>query len=76
VVLTPEGTKRARHGRELGPSDLISNRLPAEAPAQSEASAPGEADGWVRLLAPEGELVGLARPLAGSGLLHPSVVLI
>src|SRR5262245_48774298 len=63
VTLTEEGAKRARHGRDLGPNDFASDR---SSPAQN----------WIRLLDPAGELVGIARPNAEYGSLHPAVVLI
>ena len=56
VVLTREGTERARHGRELGPNDLASNSPPVDVAARIGTPVPGETDGWIRLLAPEGEL--------------------
>jgi tRNA pseudouridine55 synthase len=63
VVLTVEGTRHAVHGRDLGPGDF------AVAPTIPRHS-------WVRLLDQRGDLVGVARPVAPSGLLHPAVVLI
>jgi tRNA pseudouridine55 synthase len=63
VTLTAEGAKHAIHGRDLGPNDFASDR---SSPAQS----------WIRLLNPRGELLGIARPNAQSGSLHPAVVLI
>jgi tRNA pseudouridine55 synthase len=63
VTLTAEGAKHAIHGRDLGPNDFASDR---SSPAQS----------WIRLLDPRGELLGIARPNAQSGSLHPAVVLI
>jgi len=76
VVLTAEGLTRARHGRELATSDRVSSSLPADVADSVDTRGLHEADRWIRLLAPDGELVGLARPLAGSAILHPSVVLI
>jgi tRNA pseudouridine55 synthase len=76
VILTPEGAKRARHGRDLGPHDILSNPIPADVAGHGETPARSEIDGWVRLLGPEGELVGLAQSAGSPGLLHPSVVLI
>jgi tRNA pseudouridine55 synthase len=63
VTLTAEGAKHARHGRDLGPNDFAVDR---SSPAQN----------WIRLLDPRGELLGIARPNAQSGSLHPAVVLI
>jgi tRNA pseudouridine55 synthase len=60
--LTPDGVRRAAHGRELGPD--------AFSPAVMTAGA------LVRLLDPGGNLVGLAEPAATAGLLHPAVVLV
>jgi len=60
-VLTAGGVEHARHGRELGPGDF--------------AGLPG-ASGPVRLLDPEGELVGIASAGGAPGLLHPSIILV
>jgi hypothetical protein len=76
VVLTLEGVTRARHGRELAANDRVSSGLPADVVNSVDTRALQEGDRWIRLLAPDGGLVGLARALAGSGVLHPSVVLI
>jgi tRNA pseudouridine55 synthase len=76
VVLTPEGVTRARHGRELAASDRASSSLPAGGVSSVDTGVLHEGDRWIRLLGPDGGLVGLARALAGSGVLHPSVVLI
>jgi tRNA pseudouridine55 synthase len=61
VVLTPEGVRRARNGRNLGPADLEKGDAPSSL--------------FVRLLDSTGELVGIGEPAGASGLLHPSVVL-
>ncbi len=61
VILTDEGAERTSHGRDLG-TDHFLGSWPSAAP-------------WVRMLTPEGTLVGLAVP-TGAGSLHPSVVLI
>ncbi|MEW6323496.1 MAG: tRNA pseudouridine(55) synthase TruB [Acidobacteriota bacterium] len=58
VHLTSDAATRARHGRDLGPGEL-------------GGPAPGRP---VRLLGPDGRLLGLAEPVPG-GFLHPSVVL-
>jgi tRNA pseudouridine55 synthase len=76
VVLTPDGITRVRHGRELGPHDLVAGARSAGAVAPIDAAATGETDRWIRLLTPDGALLALARDAPGSGLLHPSVVLI
>lgn len=64
IVLTADGVKRARHGRQLGPADI----------ASADEVSPG-ADPWVRLMTLDGDLVGVAQRIGASGLLHPSVVL-
>jgi tRNA pseudouridine55 synthase len=75
VVLTGAGITRASHGRELGPAEFTA--LPFRgARHESEPPTQAEADGWVRLLGSEGQLVGLGHRVSISGLLHPSVVLI
>ena len=60
VTLTPEGVEWARHGRVLGPAQLAT-RSPDKA-------------ALVRLITPDGKLVGLARPADTSGFLHATVV--
>lgn len=62
--LTPSGVERATHGAPLSPRDLA---VPVT--ASDEAA-------WIRLMAPDGRLVGLGRRLPGAaGLLQPAVVL-
>jgi tRNA pseudouridine55 synthase len=61
--LTPSGARRAGHGNALGPDDLAEPVI---------ASGSG---GRVRLLDPDGKLVGLGEPRPG-GLLQPVVVLV
>jgi tRNA pseudouridine55 synthase len=58
--LTTEGTHWARHGRELGPRQLVRPLTPVPP--------------LVRLLAPDGRLVGLADRAKTPGFLHPAVV--
>lgn len=58
--LTHEGTDWARHGRELGPRQLV---WPLT-----------EVPPLVRLVAPDGRLVGLADRAKTPGFLHPAVV--
>lgn len=60
VVLTPQGVQWAVHGRDLGPREVA-------APA---AAMPA----LVRLIGPDGRLVGLAEPAETRGFLHPAVV--
>ena len=64
IRLTDEGSRRARHGRDLGPADLLD-------PPGSGTFVPP-----VRLLDAAGDLVGLAEAGASPGLLHPAVVLV
>lgn len=65
VVLTADGVRRATHGRDLGPGD-----------AQDATGFGGRDSGFVRLVDPAGQLVGIAQSATISGLLHPSVVLV
>jgi tRNA pseudouridine55 synthase len=60
VMLTDEGIRWARHGRDLGPRDLV-RPLPEMVPL-------------VRMTAPDGRMLGLAEPAKARGFLHPSVV--
>jgi tRNA pseudouridine55 synthase len=60
AALTPEGVEWARHGRDLGPAVLL--RPLAVVPP------------LVRMIGPDGRLVGLAEPAKMPGFLHPSVV--
>ena len=64
IVLTAEGVRRAGDGRDLGPAEVERGARPEPYPS------------FVRLLDPEGELVGIAEPATAEGLLHPSVVLV
>ena len=61
VTLTPDGVRHATQGRNLGDADFAGVVTPAP---------------WLRLVGPEGSLIGLATPVEASGLLHPSVVLV
>jgi tRNA pseudouridine55 synthase len=78
VRLTDEGARRARHGRDLGPADVVTERLAAHAPSGLVAAcAPVAHTGkYIRLLDQAGDLVGVAEPAATPGLLHPAVVLV
>ena len=60
--LSDEGVRRARHGRSLGPGDFC-------------APLPQAAPGFTRLLDSSGDLVGVAEPERGPGVLHPVVIL-
>jgi tRNA pseudouridine55 synthase len=62
LVLNEAGTRRAGHGNEVGPAHLAS-------------PAPLLAPGPVRLVDQDGHLLAIARLDAGSGILHPAVVL-
>jgi tRNA pseudouridine55 synthase len=59
--LTLEGVRHAVHGRELS-AGAFSGEIAVTA-------------GYVRLLDPDGNLVGIAEPGSAVGLLHPAVVL-
>jgi tRNA pseudouridine55 synthase len=67
LTLTHEGARRAGHGLDLGPADFEGGLVAC-------ASA-GHARRF-RLLDMAGDLVGVAVPIEGSGLLHPAVVLV
>jgi hypothetical protein len=69
VVLTDEGVRRAVHGRDLGPADVVPPGFDVE------SSPPGGAADAVRLLDLRGELIGIGEPGSAPGLLHPRVVL-
>jgi hypothetical protein len=72
VVLTPEGFRKAIHGRDLGPADVEAGvRL-----LFKDSREKGSSHFLVRLLDPGGELVGIAGPAVTPGLLHPSIVLV
>lgn len=62
VVLDGEAARRAAHGNDVA--------VPAAAPESGAAGAAA-----VRLLAPDGSLLAVARPTATPGILHPAVVL-
>jgi tRNA pseudouridine55 synthase len=80
VVLTAAGVRRAAHGHDVGPGDVegqpgFGNRDSGFA-AGFESRLPNPESRFVRLLDPAGDLVGVAKPAAVPGLLHPSVVLV
>jgi len=60
AMLTDQGLRSVLHGRDLGRRELAAP-LPAAPPL-------------VRLIAPDGHMVGLARPSKTPGLLHPALV--
>jgi tRNA pseudouridine55 synthase len=68
--LTVDGVRRAIHGRDLGPADFVDSCTP-----DADGSAAATAAGRVRLIDPDGALVGVAESSAVSGLLHPAIVL-
>ena len=68
VHLTDEGVRLAQHGRRLGP-DTATSEWPDTVSAASASGSP------IRLIAPDGELVGLARSEAENGQIHPFIVL-
>ena len=68
VVLTDEGVRRAVHGRDLGPADVVPPGFAAGSPPRGAAAT-------VRLLDLRGELIGIGEPGRAPGLLHPCVVL-
>jgi tRNA pseudouridine55 synthase len=61
VTVTAEGLTRVSHGQQVRPVDVAGTL-----PSSSE---------WIRLLDPDGALVGLGTPQRVSGFLHPEVVL-
>jgi tRNA pseudouridine55 synthase len=77
VHLTADGARKARHGQALGPTDMV-RRLPGGFDDGAEATRENGADATkretVRLLGPDGHLLGLARPGDVAGTLHPSVI--
>jgi tRNA U55 pseudouridine synthase TruB len=60
AAITAEGVDWAQHGRDLGARQLL----------HPLAAAPA----LVRLIGPDGRLVGLAAPAKPPALLHPAVV--
>jgi tRNA pseudouridine55 synthase len=60
ATLTRTGVEWAVHGRDLGPRELV-------APLRSIPAL-------VRLLGPDGRMVGLAEPAKMPGFLHPAVI--
>ena len=67
AVVKPEAEAFVRHGRPLGPGDLVS--------APPAPDGPGGAAGLVRLFAADGRLMALSRPAPGGTALHPFLVL-
>jgi tRNA pseudouridine55 synthase len=85
VVLTSEGASRISHGQDVRTIDHEPSRLGSPLDPASDGEARQSANGataatvshqpFVRLLTPSGDLLAIAKPVAG-GLLHPSVVLV
>ena len=65
-VLTEAGARRASHGNEIKPEDIVP-------PAPGTVGTPQQ--GPIRLLDASGRLLGIARE-AGKGALRPAVVLV
>jgi tRNA pseudouridine55 synthase len=61
VSLTSTGARRALHGHDVGPADIVGGPIP-------EAASP------VRLMTLDGRMLGLAEPSKTPGFLHPAVV--
>ena len=59
VRLTAGGADWAVHGRELGPSEVVGTIATSD---------------LIRLLGPDGRLIGLAEPSKTRGFLHPAVI--
>ena len=66
------GLERLKNGVEMGPGDLVA---PFAFPSVGAPPAPEAPQVIVRLLGPEGDLVGLAKPSKNPGFLHGWVVL-
>ena len=64
--------ERLKNGVEMGPGDLVA---PFSAPATPPAAPEAPPNIIVRLMGPDGELVGLAKPAKTPGFLHGWVVL-
>jgi tRNA pseudouridine55 synthase len=69
AALADTGVARVRHGQSVRPVDL------ARAADLADIADIAGSDGYVRLLAPDGALLALARP-AADGFLHPALVLV
>jgi tRNA pseudouridine55 synthase len=72
VRLTPAGARKASHGNPIGASDADPKAAAFVLPPASSGSDRAE---LVRLLDPDGALIGIAR-VGPDGLLRPSVVLV
>jgi len=75
--LTSEGIERVAHGREVDAAHIAEADLKVRLYVGRGGSVDPPSDlGWVRLLAPDGDLAALATPGSQSGSLHPAVVLL
>jgi len=63
-----DGVSRVLHGRDLSRQQYH--------PARAVGATSPEAAAWTRVLGPTGDLVAVASPGDGPGVLHPAVVLI
>lgn len=76
VTLSVDGLRRATSGQDVGPGDAEQALAPLLVETMAEQSSTGRIRAtYVRLLAPDGDLVALAEPSSAPGFLHPSVVL-
>jgi tRNA pseudouridine55 synthase len=80
--LSSDGVRRAKNGCALGQSDRATGTDPESdsqpaipSPSQNPQTEIRSEQSLVRLVDAAGSLVGIARAAAGSGLLHPAVVL-
>jgi tRNA pseudouridine55 synthase len=64
AILTESGERHVAHGQAVGPADV-----------QELRPSTWAGRGGVRLIDRQGRLLGIGEPMASSGLLHPSVVL-
>jgi tRNA pseudouridine55 synthase len=72
IALTAEGVHRASHGLDIRPSDAGGSPAQMDR-ARSTVARP--AFPFVRLMTEAGDLVAIATPSGGAGILHPAVVL-
>ncbi|PYR37415.1 MAG: tRNA pseudouridine(55) synthase TruB [Acidobacteria bacterium] len=72
IRLTEHGIRKVRSGRDVMSSDVEGN-VP---PALMEREVDRKGEDWYRLMDGAGHLLALGRPVSGSSLLHPSLVLV
>ena len=76
IRLNDQGARKASHGNSLGPEDFAEPGMALVIEAGGEGAGAGaERPGRVRLLGPDGRLLGIAETAPG-GLLRPQVVLV